>query len=452
MRALLFAAAIVASTAAITSNSPQLSGSPKGIRLEHLSWVEAEKALTPDTVVVVPLGAALKEHGPHLKLRNDLALAEYFTDRIVTAAPVVATAPLTYHFYPAFLDYPGSTSLSLETARDATVQIVRSLAQHGPRRFYVLNTGISTVRALEPAAAALASEGILLRFTDLGGAMDRIAAPVRRQEDGSHADEIETSMMLYIDPASVDMTRAVKDVAPRSNPMRLRRSSGLPGTYSPSGVWGDATLATRDKGQVVVEGLVSTMLADIEGLRRAPLPVPGMPNSAPTPAPAAPRPVESSGPVQPNGCTPGDERTIRRVELSFNFAWRQMDAEGVAALWTEEGDIVHGDGYTERGRRTIQQNRAEQFRRKEYRGSRHTLAFGSVRCITRSVGVVDAKWELRDVLDTAGNTLPNAEGLSTLVVRRAGEAWLIEAYRYNVKPGTASPPRFLTRPGYPDKR
>ena len=138
--------------------------------------------------------------------------------------------------------------------------------------------------------------------------------------------------------------------------------------------------------------------------------------------------------------------------MSFNVAWRQMDAEGVAALWTEEGDIVHGDGFTERGRRTIQRNRSEQFRRKEYRGSRHTLAFGSVRCITRSVGVVDAKWELRDVLDPAGNTLPNAEGLSTLVVRRAGDGWQIEAYRYNVKPGTPSPPRFLLRPGYPDKR
>lgn len=452
MRAVLFAVAIVASTASITAQNQQPSGPVKGVHLERLSWVDAEKTLTSDAVVVIPLGAALKEHGPHLKLRNDLGLAEYFTDRIVTAVPVVATAPLTYHFYPAFLDYPGSTSLSLETARDATVQIVRSLAQHGPRRFYVLNTGISTVRALEPAAATLANDGILLRFTDLGGALERIAAPIRRQEGGSHADEIETSMMLYIDPSSVDMTRAVKDFAPRSNPMQLRRNPDLPGTYSPSGVWGDATLATREKGQVVVEGLVSTMLADIEALRSAPLPMPGAANTTPAPAPAPQRPSESAGPVQPNGCTPGEERIIRRIESSFNVAWRQMDAEGVAALWTEEGDIVHGDGFTERGRRTIQQNRSEQFRRKEYRSSQHTLAFGSVRCITRTVAVVDAKWELRDVLDTAGNALPSAEGLSTLVVRRLGDGWQIEAYRYNVKPGTTSPPRFLTGPGYPDKR
>ncbi len=64
---------------------------------------------------MIPLGAALKEHGPHLRLRNDLALAEYFTARVEAASPVVITPPLTDHFYPAFLEYPGSTSLTLDT-------------------------------------------------------------------------------------------------------------------------------------------------------------------------------------------------------------------------------------------------------------------------------------------------------------------------------------------------
>jgi creatinine amidohydrolase len=41
-----------------------------GVLLEDLTWVEAEKILTPETVVVIPLGAASKEHGPHLKLRK----------------------------------------------------------------------------------------------------------------------------------------------------------------------------------------------------------------------------------------------------------------------------------------------------------------------------------------------------------------------------------------------
>ena len=138
--------------------------------------------------------------------------------------------------------------------------------------------------------------------------------------------------------------------------------------------------------------------------------------------------------------------------MAFNLAWKQMDAEALAALWSLEGDIVHADGFTERGRRTIQQNRAEQFRRREFRGSRHVIAFGSVRCITDSIAVVDGRWELSGVLDISENTMPLAEGLSTLVVRKADQLWQIEAYRFNVKPGSPAPPRLLSRPGYPDKR
>ena len=430
----------------------QQRDSVRGIRLEHYSWVEAAKALTPETVVVIPLGAALKEHGPHLKLRNDLTLAEYFADRVAAASSVVVTPPLTYHFYPAFLDYPGSTSLSLETARDSTIQVVRTLAQHGPLRFYVLNTGISTLRALEPAAAALAQDGVLLRYTNLGEALERTSARLQQQEGGSHADEIETSMMLYIDPAAVDMRLAVKDFAPSSSPMRLRRNPNAAGTYSPTGIWGDPTLATREKGAALVEGLVSTVLQEIEATRTAPLPARTATSTSPPPSrgTTVQRPGSDIG---PNGCTSGEERSIRRIESTFNVAWSNKDPEALAALWSIEGDIVHTDGVTtERGRQVIQRNRAEQFRRTEFRGSRHILSFGSLRCINRSVAVVDLKWELRGVLDSAGNTLPNAEGLSTLVVQKTGDAWLIEAYRYNVKPGAPPPPRFLTRPGYPDKR
>ncbi|MGH9844344.1 MAG: hypothetical protein ACREEM_36945 [Blastocatellia bacterium] len=46
----------------------------KGVLLENLTWQEAEKALKPETVVVIPLGAAAKEHGPHLKLKKWEAL------------------------------------------------------------------------------------------------------------------------------------------------------------------------------------------------------------------------------------------------------------------------------------------------------------------------------------------------------------------------------------------
>jgi creatinine amidohydrolase len=447
MKLLSMFTAMAVLCAAVLAQEPAAQPTrPAGWRLESVAWPEAEQRLKADTVVVVPLGAAAKEHGPHLKLRNDLTLAEYLTKRVLEAADVAVAPTITYHFYPAFLEYPGSTSLSLATARDTTTDIVRSLARYGPRRFYVLNTGISTLRPLAESAKVAAAEGTLLRYTDLDAKLDGAKRAVQQQAGGSHADEIETSMMLYIDATSVDMTKAAKDISPRSTPMRFTRQQGAAGTYSPTGIWGDATLATRDKGRVLVEALVEGILADIEETRKAPIPAPqpaGAPSTeAPRPAVATPpRPATTRG-----RCTPGDERTIQRIGDTFTLAWTNQDARRLADLWTDEGDILHPDGVTERSPNTIRQNRAHLFAQKEYSASRHPLTINNIRCLGQGVAVADAKWELRGVTDGRGQRVPTVEGLATLVVAKAGELWKIEAYRYTInQPGAT----LLKRPGLP---
>jgi creatinine amidohydrolase len=239
---------------------------PRGILLEDLTWQEAEKVLTPDRVIVIALGAESKEHGPHLQLSNDWLMAEYFKRRVLGASDVIVAPTINYSFYPAFVEYPGSTTLRLETARDMIVDIVHSLAHYGPRRFYILNTGISTNRPLTQAKELLGKDGIEMRFTDLTK-YDEIEKKVRTS-GGTHADEIETSMMLYIAPKSVNMKKAVSDVHEnKSGP--LSRDPNKGGTYSPTGTWGDPTTATRAKGKIVVEGMTAAILLEIEELRKA---------------------------------------------------------------------------------------------------------------------------------------------------------------------------------------
>lgn len=244
----------------------QPTAAPRGVVLGDLTWVEAARLLTPDAVVVIPLGAEAKEHGPHLRLDNDLKLAEYYRARVLAASEVIMAPMVNYNFYPAFVEYPGSTHLRLETARDLMVDIVRSLAAYGPRRFYVLNTGISTLRPLAAAAEILRSEGIHFAYTNIGEVAKEAEERVRQQKRGTHADEIETSMMLYMYPDRVDMSKAVKEDPERTaGPLSRKPIEGR--TYSPSGVWGDATLATREKGRVVVEATVAGILKEIEVLR-----------------------------------------------------------------------------------------------------------------------------------------------------------------------------------------
>jgi creatinine amidohydrolase len=259
-----------AQTPAPAVSAPQSTRANSAVLLETLSWDEAEHVLTPDTIVVIALGAESKEHGRHLQLNNDFLMAEYLKKRVLDAATqnTVIAPTINYSFYPAFLEYPGSTSLSMDTARAMFTDIIHSLAHYGPHRFYILNTGISTLRPLAQAAAELAKDGIVLHYTDL--TRDDPVEKKVRQSGGTHADEIETSMMLYIAPESVRMKKAARDLN-ANQPGGLTRDPQGKGTYSPTGAWGDPTLATREKGQAVVESLVATILKDIDELRQTSL-------------------------------------------------------------------------------------------------------------------------------------------------------------------------------------
>ena len=418
-----------------------------GIRLESLTWMEAEKVLTPDTVVVIPIGAAAKEHGPHLKLRNDFTLAEYLTQRVLDRARVVVAPTLTYHFYPSFLEYPGSTSLTLETARDMTVEVVRTLSAYGPKRFYALNTGVSTVRALQPAAQQLANEGILFRYTELSRALGPIEKQVAQQSGGTHADEIETSMMLYIDPESVDMSKAAKDYDPTGKgPLSRTRKPDT--TYSPTGIYGDATLATRDKGKSVIEAFVPVLVQEIEETRVASLPV-VRPTRAPVAAP--PAPSAEAGGLGPSAApafgTYQDERAIQDLLGLFQRQWSNLDAWELARLWTEDGEILHADGALERLRQTILEQRAQMFILREYRMSRHSLSAGTIRFIGPGLALVTAAWELSSVYDSNRKVLPPTGGQCTLVVRKvAVEGWRIVSLRY-ARHTNGDPPAMTHAPG-----
>jgi creatinine amidohydrolase len=244
----------------------------KSLYLETLTWPEAEPALTELPTVLVPLGARTKEHGHHLPLNNDWLIAEYLARRIATRCPVLVLPTVPYGYYPAFLEYPGSISVRADACRDTIIDICQSLASQGARRFYVLNTGISTNAPLAAARATLVTLGIRMEFTDLHRAYGALRRHVETQPAGTHADEIETSMMLYIAPDVVHLERAARDIHPDRGPGGLRRDpNAASGVYSPTGAYGDPTLATVEKGKEVVEGMVEYLVEAVRELSNEPV-------------------------------------------------------------------------------------------------------------------------------------------------------------------------------------
>jgi creatinine amidohydrolase len=245
-----------------------LAAQDKGVSIERLSWDEAAPLLRRDAIVVIALGAQSKEHGRHLPLNNDWLMAEYFKSRIARAADVLVYPTINYHFYPAFRPFPGSTTLEETTARDMVADIVRSIAAHGPRRFYVLNTGVSTIGPLKATQALVRIAGIEMHFTDILSVAADVEKRMSMQKEGTHADETETSVMLYIAPDVVRMPKAVQDYRRLRDQWPHITASG---ENAATGVYGDPTLATRDKGEAIVEAMVAGMLREIETLRRVPV-------------------------------------------------------------------------------------------------------------------------------------------------------------------------------------
>ena len=235
-----------------------------GVSLEKLNWKTAELWLKDDPVVVIPLGAAAKEHGPHLPLNTDAITANWLAEQIMKRFPIVVAPIINSSFYPAFVDYPGSISLPAETACNQIVETCRSLACFGPKRFYVINNGVSTEKPLVMAKQQLAEGDIILQYLKLDEVVERLPRDEFQQTWGSHADEHETSLLLYIAPEVVDMSKAVDDGSEGQG--GLSRETGK-GVYSPSGVYGQATLATAEKGKIVAQQLLDTIVEDINNLR-----------------------------------------------------------------------------------------------------------------------------------------------------------------------------------------
>lgn len=241
-------------------------GDKPSVNLEDLTWQEAEKVLREYDVALIALGARTKEHGPHLLLKNDFLMAEYLKERVMVEVPVVVLPTLQYGYYPAFLEYPGSVSIQAKTFAQMIVDICRSIHGYGIDKFYVLNTGVSTLQPLAQAKEDLRENGVLLEYLNILEVDERLPSGLMKQEGGTHADEGETSMMLYIAPESVDMSKAVKDYDSRPDRRGLTRDPDGEGHFSPTGIWGDPTLASREKGRIIVENTVFAIIGQVREL------------------------------------------------------------------------------------------------------------------------------------------------------------------------------------------
>jgi creatinine amidohydrolase len=255
-------------------------GQSSGVHLGDLSWTAAEKRYAETPVVILPFGAGAKEHGPHMPMNADRVVMDHLVDAAIASRNVIVAPPILHGWFPAFREFPGTEVADPKVFQDYVFHIGMSLARQGAQRIVFLNTGIANATGLPISIAAREirqQTGVPTLVVNWGDLETEEIEALKEQEMGGHADEIETSINLYLQPHLVNMSLAVQDYGDRASkdyggyqPGLLARDPADP-LYSASGIFGDATLATPEKGRAALEVLTREWLKALDGFAMVPL-------------------------------------------------------------------------------------------------------------------------------------------------------------------------------------
>lgn len=229
-------------------------------RVEQLTWDVVGARISAGAPAILPIGAGAKEHGLHMPMATDRIQAEWLAERLAEATGALIWPTLSYGYYPAFVRYAGSVSLSEPTFRATVRELAQGLLAFGAAPVLVLDTGISTIPPVEAAVAGLSAVHHIRIHA--GPRYRAAAARLAEQRSGTHADELETSRMLVIAPEVIDRARA----RPPSDPDRgmapgpLVPDDPASPNYSPTGATGDPSLATADKGHELLDAMLSDII------------------------------------------------------------------------------------------------------------------------------------------------------------------------------------------------
>lgn len=248
-------------------------------------------ALEPARAIAVLPVAATEQHGPHLPLAVDTALA----DGIVAAAlphlpadlPALFLPTQAVGFSPEHAAFAGTLTLRAETVIRLWTEIGECVAAAGVRKLLLFNTHGGQVGLLDVVARDLRARlGLLVVSTSWFNLplLDETGADVnarfgpQEHRFGVHGGDVETSMLLALAPQQVRMDRArhfrstSQDRAaafPVLGNGRSARFAWQTQDLNPDGAAGDAAAATAEKGRALLDAAgraLAQLLGDIDRL------------------------------------------------------------------------------------------------------------------------------------------------------------------------------------------
>jgi len=232
-----------------------------------------ESALAgPGLVAVQPIGS-VEHHGPHLPLITDALVAEAVSEAVVGAAadlPLVLLPTLSYALSSEHLWAPGTVSLGPETLLRVLDDVGASLARAGvPRLVFVNGHGGNSALLRVACREIRVRHGLLTFLVHPSLPLDQGGVAISDDEGGFaiHGSAGETSMVMHLRPDLVHLersTRSVPDWLAEYHHVGFGGDATFGWTSEDvmaSGVIGDPTLASAERGKVLFEGAVQRLVA-----------------------------------------------------------------------------------------------------------------------------------------------------------------------------------------------
>jgi creatinine amidohydrolase len=235
---------------------------------DELSMKEAEKAAEEGKVVIIPCGS-VEEHGSHLPLCTDSLQAEHVALGVSRKTGCLVAPSLRYGLCNSTRNFPGTITITFDALRSIMNDILEEFIRNGFTRLLIItgHAGSSHMTAIKLAAKMVVVNHMneknrprIVVCSDYDFAFDLRGKDF--DDKDSHAGTIETSRVMSIRP---DL---IKEKGERNYP-ELPRFEIVPDPekYFPSGVMGDPTIASVEKGEQINEYVIEQIAKLVEELK-----------------------------------------------------------------------------------------------------------------------------------------------------------------------------------------
>jgi len=253
---------------------PRKDKSP--LYLAECTLLEVKSHLERSAKVVIPVGST-EQHGPHSPYGTDAILASEVAARLAWRIGALVAPPFSYGLSGDHKGYPGIPFLRARTMIDFVQDVVMSLAEGGFREIILVNGHYTNVIVLSAALMEIGEKlpkgTIAFPFNYWDPLPPDQLAKYLSSEVGLHANVGETSAVMAVDPSLVKLEHAVREypefpVEPTPAMVSAYFFSAL-GTLpraSKSGVWGDPSQSTAERGREYLDQIEEACVRFVENV------------------------------------------------------------------------------------------------------------------------------------------------------------------------------------------